>query len=285
MKLHGAQLNSVGDLLDAATAGLQALDTARLDAEVLLCMILDVGREYCHAHPEAQVPAAAAADFWRLVTRRQEGFPVAYLTGQREFWSLDLSVNQFTLIPRPETEQLVETALDLARTRDTPELLELGTGSGAVSIALARERPDARITATDLCRHALELAQHNAARHGIGNLSFLVSDWYAALGARRFDLILSNPPYVDEQCPALWQAPLRHEPRLALDGGRGGLEAVARIIAGAGRHLRPDAYLLLEHGFDQGESVRRLLRQYGFTDVETHRDAGGQERISGGRWQ
>jgi release factor glutamine methyltransferase len=285
MKLHGAQLNSVGDLLDAATAGLQALDTARLDAEVLLCMILDVGREYCHAHPEAQVPAAAAADFWRLVTRRQEGFPVAYLTGQREFWSLDLSVNQFTLIPRPETEQLVETALDLARTRDTPELLELGTGSGAVSIALARERPDARITATDLCRHALELAQHNAARHGIGNLSFLVSDWYAALGARRFDLILSNPPYVDEQCPALWQAPLRHEPRLALDGGRGGLAAVARIVAGAGRHLLPGACLLLEHGFDQGESVRRLLRQHGFTDVETRRDGGGQERISSGRWQ
>ncbi len=285
MKPHGAQVSLLRDLLDSAAGELQALDSARLDAEVLLGLVLDVGREYCYAHPEAEVPAAAAADFRRLISRRREGFPVAYLTGQREFWSLDLSVNQFTLIPRPETEQLVETALNLARSRRAPELLELGTGSGAVSIALARERPDARITATDLCRHALDLAQHNAARHGIGNLSLLVSDWYADLGARRFDFILSNPPYVDEQCPALWQAPLRHEPRLALDGGRGGLAALARIIAGAGRHLRADAYLLLEHGFDQGGSVRGLLRQHGFTDVETRLDAGGLERISSGRWQ
>ena len=285
MKPHGVQLNTVADLLGAATAELQGLDTARLDAEVLLGMVLEVGREYCYAHAEAQVPAAAAADFWRLITRRRDGFPVAYLTGRREFWSLDLTVNQFTLIPRPETEQLVEVTINLTRPHHAPELLELGTGSGAVSLALARERPDARITATDLCRHALDLAQHNAVRFGIGNVSFMVSDWYAALGARRFDVILSNPPYVDEQCPALWQTPLRHEPRLALDGGRGGLEAVSRIIAGARRHLRADAYLLLEHGFDQGESVRRLLRQQGFTEVETRLDAGGQERISSGRWQ
>jgi len=285
MKPRGVQLHSVRDLLDDAVSGLQELESARLDAEILLCMVLDVGREYCYAHPEAQVPAAAAADFRRLVSRRREGFPVAYLTGQREFWSLDLAVNQFTLIPRPETEQLVATALALAGSRNAPEVLELGTGSGAVSIALARERPDARITATDLCRHALDLAAYNAGRHGIGNISFMLSDWYAALGARRFDVILSNPPYVDEQCPALWQAPLRHEPRLALDGGRGGLEAVSRIIAGACRHLCAGAHLLLEHGFDQGGSVRRLLLQHGFTDVETRRDAGGQERISSGLWQ
>ena len=283
MKLHGAQMNSVSELLNSAAAELQGLASARLDAEVLLCMVLNVGREYCYAHPEAQVSAAAAADFRRLITRRRDDFPIAYLTGQREFWSLDITVNQFTLIPRPETEQLVEIALALAP-RHTPDVLELGTGSGAVSLALASERPAARITATDLCRHALDLAQRNAARHVIGNVSFMVSDWYAALGARRFDVVLSNPPYVDEQCPALWQAPLRHEPRLALDGGRGGLAALAHIIAGARRHLRSGAYLLLEHGFDQGESVRRLLRQHGFARVQTHPDAGGQERISSGHW-
>ena len=284
MNLHGAQMIKLSDLLGSATAELQESDSARLDAEVLLCTVLNVDREHCYAHPEATVSAAAAADFRRLIARRRDGFPVAYLTGQREFWSLDIAVNQFTLIPRPETEQLVEIAVELLRSRNAPEVLELGTGSGAVSLALASERNDAHITATDYCRHALAMAKHNAARHGLANVSFSHSDWYAEFGARRFDMILSNPPYVDQQCPELWQVPLRYEPRLALDGGQGGLHALARIIAGAGRHLRPGAYLLLEHGFNQGESVRRMFLQHGFQAVRTAKDASGHDRISVGCW-
>ena len=284
MRPDSAQSITLSALLNQATADLHGLESARLDAEVLLCMVLGIARERLYSHPEAAVAAAASADFRRLIARRREGFPVAYLTGRREFWSLDISVNQFTLIPRPETEQLLQIALELLRAHDTPEVLELGTGSGALSLGLARERPDAQLTATDVCRHALALAQHNAGRHGIGNVSFMHSDWFDALGVRRFGLILSNPPYVDEQCPALWQAPLRHEPRLALDGGRGGLQALTRIIVAAGRHLYPAAHVVLEHGFDQGENVRRLLLQHGFQEVRTVKDTAGHDRIGIGRW-
>ncbi len=284
MKLPDTQTITLGELLGTATAELQDLESARLDAEILVCMVLKVGREYCYAHPEAPVSATAAADFRRLIARRRDGFPVAYLTGTREFWSLDIAVNQFTLIPRPETEQLVEIAKHLFHSHGAPEVLELGTGSGAISLALARECPSARITATDLCRHALTMAAHNAGQLGLNNVMFTQSDWYGAVGPRRFDLILSNPPYVDQQCLELWQAPLRYEPRLALDGGPGGLHALTRIIAGAGQHLRSGAHLLLEHGFDQGERVRALLLQHGFQTVHTVKDNAGQDRISSGCW-
>jgi release factor glutamine methyltransferase len=284
MSHPGAERFTVRELLGAARAELAPAGSAQLDAEVLLCAVLGVERSYCFAYPEAPVTAAAAADFRRLVARRAEGVPLAYLTGRREFWSLDLEVDRHTLIPRPETELLVELVLALLAHRAAPELLELGAGSGAVGLAIARERPDARVTATDVCRHALAVAAHNARRLGIGNVAFLHSDWYTAVGPRRFTAIVSNPPYVDERDAALRQPPLRHEPRLALDGGPGGLAALARIVAGAGRHLRPDGRIVLEHGADQGGRVRALLAAAGFTDVETHRDAAGLERASTGRW-
>lgn len=271
-------------MIAAACAQLASLESPRLDAEVLLCHLLDVDRAHLYAHPEAVVPAAMAADFTRLVARRAEGYPLAYLTGRREFWSLELAVNRHTLVPRPETELLVEMALAALRECAQPGILELGVGSGAVSLAIARERGDAHITATDLCRHALAVAQENALRHGMENIDFLHSDWFTDLGGRRFHAIVSNPPYVDERDPALWQAPLRHEPRLALDGGRGGLAALARIIAGAGRHLLPGAALMLEHGHDQGARVREMMLGRGFAAVRTERDAAGHERVSVGIW-
>lgn len=275
---------TLAGLLTAAAAELAQMESARLDAEVLLCTVLGVERAHLYAHPEATVPAAIAADFTRLVARRAEGYPVSYLTGRREFWSLSLDVNRHTLVPRPETELLVEVTLDLLQEFAQPEVLELGVGSGAVSLAIARERSDARITATDLCRHALATAQENALRHGLANIEFLHSDWFATLGGRRFSAVVSNPPYVDERDPALWQAPLRHEPRLALDGGPGGLAALVRIITGAGRHLLPGAVLALEHGHEQGARVRDLLLAQGFVRVRTVRDGGGLERVSVGLW-
>jgi release factor glutamine methyltransferase len=277
-------VTTVAALLHAARAQLDTLESARLDAEVLLCSVLAVDRAHCIAHPEQPVAPAVAADFRNLVARRREGYPLAYLTGQREFWSLEIAVNRYTLIPRPETELIVEIARDLARQLPAQDVLELGTGSGAVCSALARECPGARITATDVCRQALALAQQNAQQHGIDTVTFLLSDWYAELGARRFDLILSNPPYVDTASPALREAPLRYEPRLALDGGRAGLESLARIIAGAGRHLRAGAHLVLEHGFDQGESVRALMSRHGLAEVRTYPDLASQDRVTVGRW-
>lgn len=284
MNAAPARESTIGALLAGAAARLAGTGADRLDAELLLGVVLDVDRAHLYAHPEASVPAAATTDFLRLVARRAEGYPAAYLTGRREFWSLELVVNQHTLIPRPETELLVEITLGLLRQHVAPALLELGTGSGAVGIALARERTDAHVTATDLCRHALALAADNAARHALDNIRFVHSDWFGALGTERFAVIVSNPPYVDEHDPALWQAPLRHEPRLALDGGRAGLAALTRISAGAGRHLEPGAALVLEHGHDQGAAVRELLRVRGFTDVYTLRDGAGLERVSVGTW-
>jgi release factor glutamine methyltransferase len=276
--------STVGALMQAAGAHLDVLESARLDAEVLLCSVLSIERELCIAHPERTVSAAAAADFRNLVNRRREGCPVAYLVGQREFWSLAIAVDRYTLVPRPETELLVEIARELAQSVPAPEVLELGTGSGAISAALARECPDARIIATDVCRQALAMAQRNALRHGIRTVTFLLSDWYTELGARRFDLVVSNPPYVDTASPLLREPPLSYEPRLALDGGRAGLESLARIIAGAGRHLNAGAHLVLEHGCDQAFAVRALMAQYGLRDVRTHSDAGGNDRATVGRW-
>lgn len=284
MSLGRAQPATVGALLHAARAELFALGSAGIDAEILLCAVLDVGREHCYAHPEAPVDAGAAADFRNLIERRRDGYPAAYLLGRREFWSLEFAVNRYTLIPRPETELLVEVTLKLVRPLPEPVLLELGTGCGAASVALARERPDAHVTATDVCHHALALAERNVRQHRLANVTVQRSDWFAEFDAQRFDVILSNPPYVDETSPILREAPLKHEPRLALDGGREGLEALTRIIAGAGRHLRPGAHLALEHGMDQGQCVRALFAHYGFTDIQTRRDIGGNERVSTGRW-
>jgi release factor glutamine methyltransferase len=275
---------TVQSLLADAVRVLAGVETARLDAEVLLQNVLGAERSWLYAHAGDAVDAGRASDFQRLVANRSLGFPVAYLTGSREFWSLSLRVDRHTLIPRPETELLVETGLDLAAGRRNPRVLDLGTGSGAVALAFAKERPDADIIATDLSREALAVARMNAAMHAITKVDLRHSDWYAALHGERFDLILCNPPYVDGDDPALVEGELRFEPRLALDGGPAGLRALTTVIAGARGHVVAGGFLAVEHGRDQGVDVLAAFRNAGFTGISTVRDAAGLERVSFGIW-
>ncbi|MDR3416457.1 MAG: peptide chain release factor N(5)-glutamine methyltransferase [Nevskia sp.] len=255
-------------------------DDARLEAEVLLGHLLACNRAGLVVRADDALDAHTALRYAALVERRVRGEPVAYLTGQREFWSLPLQVSPAVLIPRPDTELLVEWALQRLRGIDTPVIADLGTGSGAIALALASELPQARVVATDASEAALEQARHNAAVLGLQRVEFRPGDWFEPLAEERFDLILSNPPYVADADPHL--AELRYEPRRALVAGADGLDALRRIAAGARAHLRPRGALLLEHGSGQGEAVRELLREHGFDAVETRRDLAGHERASGG---
>jgi len=268
---------NVRDLLAAAS---RRLGGARLDAELLLAHVLGVSRARLYAWPEHEPEPMQREAFDRLVAARERGEPIAYLTGRREFWSLDLAVTPDVLIPRHETELLVELALDrIARDRDV-RVADLGTGSGAIALALARERPLARVTATDASAAALDVARRNAARLGIGNVAFAVGDWYAALGDARFDLIVSNPPYIAAGDAHLAQGDLRFEPAAALASGADGLDAIRRIVADAPEHLADGGALLLEHGFDQSLRVRALLDAAGFQNVTSVSDNGGHERVT-----
>lgn len=251
---------------------------------MLLASSLDRPRTWLHAHPEAKPEPGQLHAFRSLIDRRRAGTPIAHLTGQREFWSLPLRITPATLIPRPETELLVDWALEILGSTRAPGVLELGTGSGAIALALASERADARLTATDLSPEALDVARRNAGNMGCKTIEWLQGDWFAAVPAgRRFELIVSNPPYVAAGDPHLAQGDLRYEPPLALVAGPDGLREIARIVAQAARWLTPGGWLLLEHGFDQGEATRDALLAAGFADIVTRRDLGDRERISGGR--
>jgi len=234
--------------------------------------------------PETEVAADRAAHFEHLLARRKEGLPVAYLTGYREFWSLQLQVSCHTLIPRPETETLVEWALDLSLP-DNAVVLDLGTGSGAIALAVAGERPHWQVMAVDASAAALQVARDNGLRTGLERVSFLQSDWYQAVLERRFHLLLSNPPYIDTDDPHLGQGDVRFEPRAALVAPDGGLADLARLIAGAPSQLHPGGWLLLEHGYQQGADVRQLLYGAGFCEVTTRVDMAGHERVTGGCWR
>ena len=273
----------VRSLLAAATRRLGG-DTARLDAELLLAHALGLSRAQLYARSEHEPDAAQAAAFERLVAARERGEPIAYLTGHREFWSLDLAVTPAVLIPRPETELLVELALARIAPDREMRVADLGTGSGAIALAIARERPRVRVVATDASPAALEVARGNAARLGLGNVTFASGDWCAALGADRFDAIVSNPPYVGAGDAHLREGDLRFEPVAALVSGRDGLDAIRQIVADARAHLVNGGWLLLEHGWDQAARVRSLLEDHGYADVESFRDAAGHERASAARW-
>ncbi len=258
-------------------------DEPQLEAEVLLAHVLGRDRSWLYAWPEHVPEAHQQAVFEALVARRAVGHPVAHLTGEREFWSLRLTVTADTLIPRPETELLVEAALALALPDDA-RVLDLGTGSGAIALALAAERPRWRITALDRSPAALAVARANAERLGLTAIEFIEGDWFEGLPAATcYDLILSNPPYVAEGDPHLGRGDLRFEPDQALVAGADGLDDIRQIIAGAPSRLRPDGWLWLEHGSGQGDAVATLLDRYGYRDVRTRCDLTGQERQSGGR--
>lgn len=271
---------NVSSSLDWANAQLRSnSDSPELDAGLLLAHVLGKPRSYLFGHPDAELAPENAEAFAALVARRRGGEPVAYLTGYKGFRSLDLTVTPAVLVPRPETELLVELALARIPADADWRVADLGTGSGAVALALAAERPRLTLIATDADADALDVARGNAERLGIGNIVFRHGDWFDAFAAgERFDLLLSNPPYVAEHDPHL--AALGHEPRAALAAGTDGLDALRRLAADAPEYLSPSGHLLLEHGADQGSAVRSLLENAGFEAIETHPDLAGLDRVT-----
>jgi release factor glutamine methyltransferase len=274
--------------MNSATLGDALREAARridpVDARVLLCHVVQRGSAYVAAHPEIELRPADRDRYAELVARRVRGEPVAYLTGHREFYGKPFRVSPATLIPRPETELLVDLALERLPHDGAARVMDLGTGTGCIAISIASERSRLRILGIDSSREALALARRNALDRGVGNVAFLQSDWYSALRpGERFDLIVSNPPYVAAGDPHLEKGDLRFEPRVALDGGRDGIEALRAIIVGAGVHLAGNGWILVEHGFDQAERVRGLLIEQGYESVFSARDLAGIERASGGR--
>ena len=273
-------MRTISEYLQYAGDRLGAFDSPRLDAEVLLAAALGTDRSHLYAHPGKAVPQGSVADFLRLLDSRRAGYPVAYLTGHKEFRSLVFRVNRHTLIPRPETELLVEAALGRIPARYRAEVLDLGTGSGAIAVAVARERPDCHVTAVDLSADALAVARENAAANHAGNISFEQSDWFGNLHNRRFDGILCNPPYVHYPLSGLPPEEVRHEPRLALDGGHNGTDCIRAVISGALRHTRPGGFIIIEHAHDQGGFVREQFRIFHYRHISTGHDHAGLERYT-----
>lgn len=270
-------------LLQARTRGVE-----RLDAQLMLCAIVGQGRTWLQAHDDALLPEREAAQWAQWLSRRTAGEPLAYLLGEKEFHGLPLRVCPDVLIPRADTETLVDWALEVLTTEQgqpgdapQPRVLDLGCGSGAVSLAIKKGHPRAQVVAIDASSAALEVARVNAERLGLA-VDFQASHWWDALGGQRFNLAVSNPPYIAEGDPHL--AALAHEPTMALTSGRDGLDALRHLIEHAPAHLQPGAWLLLEHGNTQAEEVRRLLAQRGFSGIATRVDLGGNSRCTGGQW-
>lgn len=280
-------VRTVGELLNKhSKALLITLDldasSARIEAQCLLQAVLQVNRAYLLSHPEQSLNEKQLSRYRVFLERRLAGEPIAYILGKREFYGLNFKVTPATLIPRSETELLVELALQRIPQGGVFRMLDLGTGSGALALSIAYARPDVAVVAVDASSAALEVAQFNTQNLGLKNVRCLHSDWFTALHGERFDLIVANPPYVADDDTHLMQGDLRFEPRSALAAGADGLDDIRRIIAQAQAHLNPDAWLLLEHGHDQAVRVRDLLQQAGYISVFSARDLADIERVSGG---
>lgn len=266
----------------ASTLALEA-SSARIEVQCLLQKTLQVPRVYLLAHPERSLTDAEFAHYSALLQRRLQGEPVAYILGEREFFGLSLNVTPATLIPRPDTELLVELALQRIPANARSAVLDLGTGSGAIALAIAQARPQAEVLACDASAAALAVAQQNARALDLGNVRFVQSNWFAALGTQRFNLIVSNPPYIAAGDPHLAQGDVRFEPVSALVSGSDGLDDIRHIISHAAAQLLPGGWLLLEHGYDQAAAVRSLLQRAQFSAVSSARDLAGIERATVGQ--
>ncbi len=270
--------SSLGELTEWGCRALAAASsTPRLDTELLLAMAADRARSAILGFSEDLVPAGASERFRELIQERRGGVPLAYLTGHKEFYSLDLNVSRDTLVPRPETELLVGLALDQLEPMNDAKVLDLGTGCGAIALALKRERPDIQVTAVDSSTAAVRVAQQNATRLAL-DVRWARSRWFDALEGERYDLIVANPPYVASS-DLRRSRELCHEPNAALDGGEDGLDAIRLILARAREYLRPGRYLILEHGYDQGSAVTALARENDYRHVQIHRDLSGHDRV------
>ncbi|MEO0367780.1 MAG: peptide chain release factor N(5)-glutamine methyltransferase [Pseudomonadota bacterium] len=274
---------SYQSLLDDGTATLHAIsDTPRIDAEVLMQEVLQRPLAWLLAYAETYAAPEHIADFYALLKRRSEGEPIAYILGKKEFWSLELTVNHHVLIPRPETETLVDAVLDYIPATQAIKILELGTGSGAIALALAKERPHTQIIAVDVSEDALVVARHNADKFDLSNIEFIQSDWFTELANRSFDIIVSNPPYVAPGDPHLQQGDLIAEPDVALIGRGDGLGDIRHICELSRDHLSPQGLLMLEHGWDQATKIKDIMSQAGFEDIQSYRDLNDIERCTSG---
>ena len=271
---------TIKQFLRQAGQQLAGSPSARLDAECLLMEVCALSRTELITRGEQPLTQTQTRQLQKLLQRRRQGEPIAHLTGHREFWSLELAVSKATLIPRPETELLVERALARIPPAARWTIADLGTGSGAVALAIASERPRCRVIATDNSKEALAAAGHNARRLGLTHIEFRFGDWLSALGNDIADMIVSNPPYVREDDPCLQQGDVRFEPVSALAAGRDGLNAIRAILTGARAHLTPNGWLLLEHGYDQAPAVAGLMRQTGYGHIGCYPDLAGHDRVS-----
>lgn len=276
---------SIAAILRQAKQHLAHSETALLDAEILLAAILQVPRSYVYAHPEQALDDSQIQHFFELVQRRKQGEPVAYLLGVQEFWSLPLKVTKDTLIPRPDTEVLVAAALQLLPENERLRLADLGTGSGAIALALAFVRPHWQITATDISLAALITAQQNAMHLQLSNIEFLESDWFVGLKGRKFSAIISNPPYIDPAIKESLTPELSFEPNQALFAEQQGLADLRKIIQQAKAYLQADGWLLLEHGYDQADQVAEYLQQQGYQQISLYRDLANLPRVTIARWK
>ncbi len=271
-------------LRDAADALALISDSALLDAEILLCLALNKPRSHLRTWPDKPLQPEHLTAFRALLEQRQKGVPIAYITGNREFWSRDFLVTPDVLIPRPDTELLIELSLNLIPTDEPFKIIDLGTGSGIIAITLAAERPHAQLSATDFSPAALRIAQLNAERHHIDNIKFYQSNWFADLPNTKFNLIISNPPYIAEDDKHLQQGDVRFEPRTALSAAEQGLGDI-KIIADVARdYLEPCGHLLVEHGYDQLQQVQALFKDLHYDKVQTYTDLSGQPRVTYGQF-
>ena len=271
--------STIGSELTLARQRLAGVHQPGLEAEILLAHCLDSSRSFLYANPELALPDARIRNFNELLQSRLAGTPIAYLTQRQEFWSLPLEVTPDTLIPRPETELLVEAALAAIPAGSNFRIADMGTGSGAVALAIASERPDASLVAVDISEAALTVAQNNAACLDISNVEFIRSDWFKSLSGR-FDVVVSNPPYIASGDQHLSQGDLRFEPRESLVAGPDGLDAIRQISARCAQFLEEDGLILLEHGFEQGTAVRALLSEAGYEGINTLKDLELRERVT-----